>query len=533
MPQTRFARLAVWESGAVAKGVESGRMAELTVALSLACDLGTGQPLEHGLRTCWLSLNVAETMGLDAATRSCIFHVALLRFLGCTSDASDAALAAGGDDVAFNAVFAPMLNAQTGESVRFLVGHLAADLPLGRRVGLVVRALADPGGARRSLSAHCEAAARLAARLGMPDSVSSSLAHAYERWDGKGYPDGLAGEEVPIAIRVVTAARDADLWARQAGWATATEVLAHRRGRAYDPVVVDALTTHGESWLAGLGDELCAVVLDAEPAPVLNVDEDSIDAALGAVADFADLKSPFFRGHSPGVASLASAAAGAAGLSGREAQILSRAGLVHDVGTVGIPSGLWDRPGPLSADQWERVRLHTYLGERVLSRCGLLASYAPLAGRHHERRDSSGYHRGLGGDQLDLPARLLAAADAYHAMIEDRPHRPARSPADAASQLLEEVDEGRLGRVEVDAVLAAAGHASQRAPAVWPAGLTDREVDVLRLIARGLANKQAAARLGISAKTVGHHIEHLYTKVGVSTRAGATLFAMEHGLLSR
>ena len=222
--------------------------------------------------------------------------------------------------MAFNAVFAPMLNAQTGESVRFLVGHLAADLPLGRRVGLVVRALADPGGARRSLSAHCEAAARLAARLGMPDSVSSSLAHAYERWDGKGYPDGLAGEEVPIAIRVVTAARDADLWARQAGWATATEVLAHRRGRAYDPVVVDALTTHGESWLAGLGDELCAVVLDAEPAPVLNVDEDSIDAALGAVADFADLKSPFFRGHSPGVASLASAAAGAAGLSGREAR---------------------------------------------------------------------------------------------------------------------------------------------------------------------------------------------------------------------
>jgi HD-GYP domain-containing protein (c-di-GMP phosphodiesterase class II) len=211
---------------------------------------------------------------------------------------------------------------------------------------------------------------------------------------------------------------------------------------------------------------------------------------------------------------------------------VGRAALVHDVGRVGVPSGIWDHPGRLSAEQWERVRLHPYLGERVLRRCGFLAPYADLAASHHERADGSGYHRGAKADQLDLAARLLAAADAYHAMIEPRPHRPALTAGDAAKQLVAEVDAGRFRRVEVDAVLAAAGQARGRSETPGPAKLTEREVEVLRLIARGHANKQVAAVLGISPKTVGHHIEHVYAKAGVSTRAGATLWAMEHGLLS-
>ena len=210
---------------------------------------------------------------------------------------------------------------------------------------------------------------------------------------------------------------------------------------------------------------------------------------------------------------------------------LRRAGLVHDVGRVAVPSGIWNRAGPLSAEQWERVRLHAYLGERVLARCDLLAPYAALAARHHERPDGSGYHRGLGGDQLDFAARLLAASDGYHAMLEPRPIGP-RSPEVAAARLGDEVDAGRLGGAEVDAVIVAAGETARPPRRSRPAGLTEREVDVLRLIARGHVNKQVAASLGISPKTVGHHIEHIYAKAGVSTRAGATLFAMEHGLLS-
>ena len=310
------------------------------------------------------------------------------------------------------------------------------------------------------------------------------------------------------------------------------EVLAHRRGHGYDPAVVDVLVEAGREWLADVADDPCAAVLEAEPSPVATIPAGGLDAALVAVADFADLKSPWLRGHSPGVAALVAAAAGAAGLPDGDAVTLARASLVHDVGRVGVPNGIWDRPGPLSADQWERVRLHPYLTERVLRRCPLLAPFADVAARHHERADGSGYHRGTSGDQLDQGARLLAAADAYHAMTEDRPHRPALAASDAAAQLAADVDAGRFGRLEVDAVLAAAGQPRLPAGATNPAGLTDREVEVLCLIARGRLNKQVAATLGISAKTVGHHIEHIYVKAGVATRAGATLFAMEHGLLS-
>ena len=516
----------------MADRAEPGRMAELTIALSLATDLGTGQPMEHGLRTCWLSLMASQALGLDAETRSCVFYVALLRFIGCTSDASETAALAGGDELAFNATMAPMLMAQPGESMRHFVRHLAEGSPLPRRVGLVARALADPGMERRSLSGHCEVAARLATRLGMPEPVRNALAHAYERWDGKGHPHGLAGEEVPVAARIVTVVRDAELWARQAGWQAAVDVLAHRRGRAYEPAVVDAVVSDGARWLSEIGDDPWTKVLDGEPAPVLTIEPEQLDLVLTAVADFVDLKSPWLRGHSTGVSRLARDAARAAGMSDADAVVVGRAALVHDVGRVGIPSGIWDRAGPLTAEQWERVRLHPYLSERVLRRCADVAPFADLAARHHERADGSGYYTGASGGQLGLAARLLAVADAYHAMGEDRPHRRALTPSDAAALLLGDVEAGRFGPTEVDAVLSAAGAASGPANPARPAGLTGREVEVLRLISCGRSNKQVATALAVSPKTVGHHIEHIYAKAGVSTRAGATLFAMEHGLLS-
>ena len=514
------------------EALRSGRLAELTIALSLATDLGFGQPMEQGLRTCWLSLAAGEQLGLDAATRSAVYYVALLRFVGCTSDASETAVLAGGDDIAFLRAMTPMAMAQAGEGMRYFVVHLAEDLPLHRRVGRVVRAITDPGWERRSLSGHCEVASRLAARLGLGDPVVRALAHAYERWDGKGLPAGLAGEEVPVAMRVVTVARDVELWARQAGWSAAVEVLAHRRGHAYDPAVVDAFVADGERWLAAIGDDPCVEVLEAEPAPVLWIGAGELDGALAAVADFTDFKSVWLLGIRPvSPRSLPRRRGPRAWPTRMRSRWVGRRWCTTS-GRVGVPSGIWDHPGPLSVEQWERVRLHTYLGERVLRRCGLLAPYADVAAGHHERADGSGYHRGTRADQLDVGARLLAAADAFHAMTEQRPHRPALTPNQAGNELVAEVDAGRFRRIEVDAVLAAAGQATGRSEPAQPAGLTEREVQVLRLIARGHANKQVAAALGISPKTVGHHIEHLYAKAAVTTRAGATLWAMEHGLLS-
>ncbi len=367
--------------------------------------------------------------------------------------------------------------------------------------------------------------------------MTSALAHAYERWDGHGFPDGRTGDEIPAAIRIVAAVRDADLWARDHGWDTASRVLEARRGRSHDPTVVELLRGEGEQWFTqreALGDVFSAV-LDEEPGPGLVVPPHRLEPALAAVADFVDLKSPSFRGHSRGVAELAAAAGTTAGLPGSDVDALRYAGLQHDIGQVGTPSGVWDRPGPLSVPDRERVELHTHLGERVLARCSGLTGPAALVGRHHERADGSGYHRGAHGQDLPAAARILAVAECYQALTEERPHRPARTAVDAAQVVLDLVDQGRFLRTDADAVLDAAGHhGSRRAPAIArPARLTEREIDVLRLVARGRSNKAAAAELGISPKTVGHHLESIYAKAGVRTRAGATLFAMENGLLGQ
>lgn len=198
-----------------------------------------------------------------------------------------------------------------------------------------------------------------------------------------------------------------------------------------------------------------------------------------------------------------------------------------------MPSGVWDRPGPLSDGGWERVRLHPYFTARILGRSSVLEPYATLAASHHERLDGSGYHRGCGPRDLDLPARILGAADAYSAMTEERPHRPGLAPEAAAAALERQAGEGRLDGDAVHLVLSAAGRPADPPRRPIPAGLTEREAEVLGLLARGLSNREMGARLGISPKTVGHHIAHIYGKIGVSTRPGATLFAVEHDLVAR
>ena len=267
-----------------------------------------------------------------------------------------------------------------------------------------------------------------------------------------------------------------------------------------------------------------------EPSPRPTLADETIDRALAAIADFGDLISPYLAGHSQQVAELAEAAATRCGLGPADVIATRRAALVHDVGRVAIPARIWQKPGPLTSDEWEQVRTHPYYTDRVLSRSPFLAELAPVASADHERLDGSGYYRGTSGASLGVPARLLAAADAYQAMLEPRPHRDALAPAVAATRLGDEASAGRLDADAVTAVLEAAG---QRVPRIdRPAGLTDREAEIVGLLARGLQTKQVARALGISVKTADTHIQSAYRKMGVSSRAAAALFAMEHGLLA-
>jgi HD-GYP domain-containing protein (c-di-GMP phosphodiesterase class II) len=357
--------------------------------------------------------------------------------------------------------------------------------------------------------------------------VQQALWFTFERFDGKGFPRGVGGDEIPRPARVVHVARDLHVLAVRSGVPAAEAAVGERAGAAYDPAVAAAAggaleaLPEGSVWDAVAGAPEGGAPLRAE----------ALERACVAIAYYADLKSTHTLEHSTGVAELAEAAGWRLGLGESEVSALRRAALLHDLGRVGVSSSIWDRAGSLSESEWERVRLHPYYTQRALARAEGLGALVRIAAGHHERLDGSGYPSGTEAAGLTMPARVLAAADAFHAMGETRAHRPALEPEAAAGELEREAREGRLDAEAVGAVLAAAGRRRPAARREWPAGLTDREVEVLRLIARGDSNREAAEKLGVSPKTVGHHVQHVYSKIGVATRAGAALFAMENGLL--
>ena len=506
------------------------RAAELTAALCLATDLATELPLEHGLHSTLVAMRLAQRLGVDAETATQTYYGCLLFHAGCTAGVATSSELF--HDGALLAHFHPVMFASRGQALGGMTRALAGEqgtaatrvLRAARRLPQAVRA------SRTNFAAGCEVAEMMSARVGMPPDVHALFAHLLERWDGKGVPAGVPGDEIPLAARIIHVARDAAFQHLLDGPEFAARVIRERAGSAFDPRIASAFADDAADILALPVDRPAwDDVLAAEPGRALVLRGLAIDEALAAMGDFADLASPYLVGHSAGVAGLAAAAASRLGFADVDVVTIRRSALVHDVGRVAVPSRVWQKPGPLTTDEWERVRLHPYYSDRVLCRSRFLAALAPIATSHHERLDGSGYHRGLSAASLPRPARVLAAADAYHAMTERRPHRDALSPQQAADQLSQEAQAGRLDGASVAAVLEAAGHNAPRLSR--PAGLTEREAEVVGLLARGLQTKEIARRLGITTKTAGNHVQNAYAKIGVSTRAAATMFAMRHGLV--
>ncbi|MEP6626257.1 MAG: HD domain-containing phosphohydrolase, partial [Acidimicrobiia bacterium] len=315
------------------------------------------------------------------------------------------------------------------------------------------------------------------------------------------------------------------------GVSAALEMLGSRAGGPFDPALVELCQRERAEIFADLDSvDAWSTVIDGCAALDRRVDDAELTAILEIFADYADLKSPWFLGHSRAVAALAAESARRCGASAADAALVEGAALVCRLGTIGVSTGIWDKRGALSAIEWERVRTVPYLTERVLARQPRLAELGAVAGMCHERMDGSGYPRGLSGGAIPPLARLLAAAEVYQALAEVRPHRTSRSRPEREAVLLVEVDAGRLDPGAVSAVLAAAGHQVRRR-AHLVAGLTAREAEVLVLLVRGRSNKQIAVQLSITPRTVGSHVEHIYAKIGVSTRGAAAMFAMRNGLV--
>jgi HD-GYP domain-containing protein (c-di-GMP phosphodiesterase class II)/DNA-binding CsgD family transcriptional regulator len=515
----------------VTLGAEGVRIAELVATLSYAADLGLGQPMQHCMRQAVIASRLAELAGADEADREATYYVGLLMNVYCHADAAEQA-AWFGDDISFKRDGFATYDMTTAQTVAFLLRRVASH---GRGLDRVRRFGAFPVAGQRQvvefLNTHSTLGSQFVARLGLDETVVTAVLQAYEQWDGKGEPRRLRGEQIGLPARLVQVASPVEVYARRQGMEAARRIARRHAGGQFDPAVADLFCSHAPAILEGL-DEAANwdAIVAAEPRlssrRVYGVE---LDAVLEAVADLVDLKSPWLAGHSRGVANLVAEAARVSGLPGAEATTLRRAGLLHDLGRLGVSSTVWDKPGPLTEAERERVRLHPYLTDRMLARLTAFTRIREIAAHHHERLDGSGYPAGLTAASLTPADRLLAAADVYHAQTEPRPHRGPLDSSRAAATMKAEVRAGRLDGDAVTAVLAA-GHRTT-AQRDWPAGLTVREVEILGLLARGHANKQIARLLAVTPKTVSNHVEHIYTKIGVASRAAATLFATQHGLV--
>ncbi|MGE5176232.1 MAG: HD domain-containing phosphohydrolase [Hyphomicrobiales bacterium] len=512
------------------------RLGEFVATLALAQDNAFGQPLESQLRSCLLASWICEAAGLDADDGDTAYWVALLRYVGCTGHAHEVATVFG-DEIAIRAQTLVHDAANPAEVMRDVMAFATAGHPSEEQAEIVrmIQQTAKEW-VVYNFSSGCEVASMLVQRLGFDASVDASLRCTFERWNGHGHPNHVTGEAIPLPMRVVHLSHDMEAIARIFSPDRALDAARDRRDRTYDPALADLFVARGREWLDRLGTvEPWDAVLALEPEPRRTLEGDDLDAALLVIADFIDLKSPYMAGHSRRCATLASDAARVLGLDDDQITALGRAALVHDFGTTAVPNSIWDKPGPLTRTEFDRVELHPMLTEQMLRRSPALAALNPVASTHHEKCDGSGYHRRVKASGGDMAACVLAATEVYVGLTTDRADRPAHPPEEAAAEVSRLESTGVLESRASRAVLVAAGHGEAESlsgsRSHGPGGLSRREVDVLRLAARGLTTRQIADRLFISPKTADHHIQHIYTKIGVSTRAAAALWGMQNGVV--
>jgi len=471
-----------------------------------------------------------------------LFYAELLMDAGCTAWTSQLAAAILGDEIVARREWVFFTNPNNPiEVLNWLRTYVAADAPVPARSRQALKfALHGKDSTREGFRNTCESARRFAQRLGMPEDVQAALFSVFEQWDGKG-PHGTVGESIPIVSRIVYVTSFLEAFSSIGGRSATTLLAEKKRGNAFDPVVVDAFLSLAEDevFWDGLEQESAWTSVSGlePPSPYQFLREDQLEDVALAFADFADLKTFYTAGHSRRTADLAESMARQLRLPHDDVSTIRRAAMMHDIGLVTVPSFVLQKPNAkLTTVEWEGLRLHPYQGERILARVPAFEPVLPLVAAHHERMDGQGYYRGLSGSQIPLGARVIAVADQFDTLTHETPDHPALPLEDTLNRIQSEMSRGFWpDAVEALGQVVQGGGHGRRMEKVkvreWPAGLTDREVEIVRLLTRGLSRREMAAQLFLSEHTVRHHLEHIYNKIGVSTRVAATLFAVEQGLL--
>lgn len=523
-------------------GTNTIRMADLLGAFSMASDLGVGLHAGHGVRSCYIGMRLAEAMDLPPEQRVHLYYSELLKDAGCTAYTSQLASFWMADELATKRDLLFFRNAQNPIDVfSWMLQYVAKGEPFPTRVARMKDFLVNGRAfTREGFEDTCQMAKRIARRLAMPEPVQDALLQIFEQWDGKGAPNGTQGEAIPIISRIVLTTSFLEVFHRMAGREAAEKLAKDKRGKAFDPMVVDAflsLSDDEQFWTSLEDERVWDTVLSLEPdsSSYRYISEEQLDNVTLALADYADMKAPHLSGRSRRVADLAQGVARSMALPEPEVTNIRRAALVHDIGIVAVPSFVLNKAQDQRTEaEREQARLHPYHSERILSRVPALEPIIPAVSSHHERIDGTGYHRGLIRDQVPQGARIIAVTDRFDELTHDSPYHSAMEPEKALDMMSGDVGEGlwpAAFQALVDVLGGPARPLAKTRQEPWPAGLTDREVEVLRLAAKGLSRRQIGDLLTVTEGTVRSHLEHIYAKIDVSTRATASLFAMENGLL--
>jgi putative nucleotidyltransferase with HDIG domain len=505
------------------------RLAALVGRLSLAFDISSDFPHGKALRSTVLAVELGRRAGASDEELLDTYWVNLLGYLGCTGFAHDEGLMGAGDDRSLRNSMSMFSIEDPFRSAREALHRIAPEASLARRLQAFAGVLGDRTLIERFQLAMCDTSVHLARIVGAGPRVLAALEQLCERWDGRGVPGLVQGEAMVLPMRLHQIGHIIEIAHHRGGRSAALEVLRRRAGRHFDPQLSKVFVQEQGPLFEAIEDaRIFERFLRLEPEPVALADEPRLDDVARALAIFTDIKTPMFLAHSSGVAALAERAAKQLGLSADDTRALRLAALLHDIGRVSVPNGIWMRPGPLDWSAWERVHLHSHYTGRILGPIESLAQVADVAAGAHERLDASGYPQRRTAASLSPAARVLAAADMAFAMSEDRPYRPALGLEAIARELAAEVDKRHLDMRAVDAVLASLG-LPDRAPSD-ARGLSGRELQVARALALGKSNKEIGKELHISPRTVQVHVGRIFEKLGVRSRAGAAIWLIEHGL---
>ena len=423
-----------------ASSVSDVRLSEVLAGLSYALDLTEGQRPGHAVRSCLIGMRIGEAIGLSETDRSALFYALLMKDLGCSSNAARFAALFGASDHDLKNTLKTINWSRPIESFRFVTGSVA---PGAFWLTRVWRALAvfsrGPEGARDVVRTRCERGADIARLLGLTPDTVQAIRTIDEHWDGQGQPYALRGDRIPLLGRIVGLAQTFEVFLTTYGTLTAFDMAATRRGKWFDPALVDALQAlrHSAHFWQSLRDvDPLAQIALIEPADrVLTADDDRLDLVAEAFARVIDAKSPWTYEHSNGVARVALEVAGRLGFSDKALRELRRAALLHDLGKLGVSNLILDKPGRLTDEELASVRRHPAHTLEILERVGCFRHLASDAAAHHERLDSRGYHRGISAAELSMTSRVLCVADICDALRASRPYRDGL-PADRVLEIM-------------------------------------------------------------------------------------------------